>query len=382
MGRGPTQQTIKTESTNQQAQNVKSVDSEKCVFSENGVREGASVLVLGTVFRDITLTGLERLPVEGEEIYANAIGYSWGGIATMARVSARLHRRTWLCAPIGDDEVSAKLLADMQAENVDCSLCEPAKGWAIPTTVAMSVAQDRAMVTVEKPPVHSIGFAPTTAEAAGEQAIDHAIIDMQTQVPAWLACQQESGSAQVERGPARQRESGAARQERGVAQRGPRVYGSCGYDSSQRWDPQDLPALPNTDVWMLNELEAQKYGAVADPEEAAQKLTRYVPVIVVTLGAEGMLAVDSRTGETARVPAFPVMVANFTGAGDSTLAAFSYFDQFHVPLQQKLLGCAYLVSEILKHPQGAANPPDINELRKAANNHPDLHVKEVIAKLL
>ncbi|MDT3767295.1 carbohydrate kinase family protein [Gleimia hominis] len=330
------------------------------MFSENDVREGASVLVLGTVFRDITLTGLNRLPVEGEEIYANAIGYSWGGIATMARVSARLRRRTFLCAPVGDDEVGAKLLADMQAENVDCSLCEPAKGWSIPTTVALSVAQDRAMVTVEEPPVHPIGFAPITAQAAGEHAIDHAIIDMQTQVPAWLAQQRESGGAQ----------------------RGLRVYGSCGYDSSQRWDPQDLPALPNTDVWMLNELEAQKYGAVTDPEETARKLTRYVPVIVVTLGAEGMLAFDSRTGEYARVPAFPVKVANFTGAGDSTLAAFSYFDQFDVPLQQKLLGCAYLVSEILKHPQGAANPPDINELRKTANKYSDLQVKELIAKLL
>jgi sugar/nucleoside kinase (ribokinase family) len=58
------------------------------------------------------------------------------------------------------------------------------------------------------------------------------------------------------------------------------------------------------------------------PRAAARALTEYVPLAVVTLGADGAYAVDRRTGESAEVPAIAVEALDPTGAGDVFVAGF------------------------------------------------------------
>ena len=74
--------------------------------------------------------------------------------------------------------------------------------------------------------------------------------------------------------------------------------------------------LALADVIVPNAGEAALLAGVADAEEAAVSLSRTVPTVVVTRGAEG--AVVAQRGEiVSRVPAAAVTAVDTTGAGDT-----------------------------------------------------------------
>jgi sugar/nucleoside kinase (ribokinase family) len=61
------------------------------------------VIMQGTVFFDIVLTGLPALPTQGTELLAEGMGSCPGGIANLAVAASRLGLRTALAAVFGDD---------------------------------------------------------------------------------------------------------------------------------------------------------------------------------------------------------------------------------------------------------------------------------------
>jgi sugar/nucleoside kinase (ribokinase family) len=67
---------------------------------------------------------------------------------------------------------------------------------------------------------------------------------------------------------------------------------------------------------MPNAHEAMSYTRTDTPHAALATLADLVPLAVVTCGAEGAIAVDSATGETATVTGLDVAVVDPTGAGD------------------------------------------------------------------
>lgn len=77
--------------------------------------------------------------------------------------------------------------------------------------------------------------------------------------------------------------------------------------------------LPLVDILIVNQLEAQLLGDAEDIALAAANLLNDgVKQVVVTLGAEGAMLLD--THGLQRVPAQPVSVVDTTGAGDTFLA--------------------------------------------------------------
>ncbi|NHB83777.1 carbohydrate kinase family protein [Tessaracoccus sp. HDW20] len=97
------------------------------------------MLTVGLTYRDLIFTGVEAMPLPGEERYASSLHEMWGGIATMARVSAALGSHTALATAVGSDPASRRLLDDMAAIGVDTSLTAHHEGWSLPVTVAMSL---------------------------------------------------------------------------------------------------------------------------------------------------------------------------------------------------------------------------------------------------
>nr|WP_245862170.1 PfkB family carbohydrate kinase [Phycicoccus duodecadis] len=250
------------------------------------------VFVWGTVFLDIIMTGLAALPEGGQEVWADGMGSCPGGIANLAVAARRLGLRTSLAAAFGDDaygDFCWETLAD--DEHVDLSRSRRFEGWHSPVTVSMAVARDRGMVSHGHPaPVDAdalIGDPPRSRAVITELAPDRPLTGLDG--PTWV----EKSRAQ-----------------------GALVFADVGWDPSGRWPREVLTQLSVVDAFLPNAVEAMAYTRTRTASEALYALADLVPLAVVTNGEEGALAIDSRTGEEAVVPAVRVDALDPTGAGD------------------------------------------------------------------
>ncbi|OSZ62331.1 sugar kinase [Streptomyces pharetrae CZA14] len=249
------------------------------------------VYLTGTVFLDIIFTGLDSAPVRGTESWARGMGSSPGGVANMATALARLGLRTSLAAAFGDDHYGDYCWdALAQGEGIDLTASRRVPGWHSPVTVSMAYEGERTMVSHghEPPAEEPAPDCPPRARAAVASLVPGA--------PApWVAQ---------------------------VAAHGTRIFADVGWDDTGAWDLAALPDLAHCEAFLPNAEEAMRYTGTTCPRAAAHALTAFVPLAVVTLGAEGAYAVDRRTGETAEVPAIEVEALDPTGAGDVFVAGF------------------------------------------------------------
>ncbi|MGU3409877.1 carbohydrate kinase family protein [Microbacterium sp. M1A1_1b] len=82
-----------------------------------------------------------------------------------------------------------------------------------------------------------------------------------------------------------------------------------------------LDALQGVDVLLPGRAEAAALSGTTDMDEAARLLTRSVPLVLITLGADGVLL--GRPGRAPQqVPATPATVVDTLGAGDAFAAGF------------------------------------------------------------
>ena len=94
----------------------------------------------------------------------------------------------------------------------------------------------------------------------------------------------------------------------------------CNDDPAGLWENDLVDALRHIDVFLPNAREAMRITAQNSLEEAVERLTKLVPVLVVKLGAKGALA--RRGAEQQFSPALKIDVVDPVGAGDSFDAGF------------------------------------------------------------
>ena len=249
------------------------------------------VYLTGTVFLDIIFTGLDSAPVRGTESWARGMGSSPGGVANMATALARLGLRTSLAAAFGDDHYGDYCWDALESgEGIDLTPSRTVPGWHSPVTVSMAYEGERTMVSHghEPPPEEPAPDCPPRARAAVASLVPG------SSAP-WIAQ---------------------------AAARGTRIFADVGWDDTGAWDLAALPDLAHCEAFLPNAEEAMRYTGTSCPRAAAHALTAFVPLAVVTLGADGAYAVDRRTGETAEVPAIEVEALDPTGAGDVFVAGF------------------------------------------------------------
>ncbi|MEU9984415.1 PfkB family carbohydrate kinase [Streptomyces sp. NPDC050856] len=253
---------------------------------------GCDVFLTGTVFLDIVFTGLDSVPARGTETWARGMGSSPGGVANMATALARLGLRTALAAAFGDDHYGEYCWDALETgEGIDLSRSRTVPGWHSPVTVSMAYDGERAMVShghEAPPPDGALPEYPPRARAAVASLV-----------------------------PGRHEEWVA-----GAARRSTRIFADVGWDDTGRWDLAGLVDLEHCEAFLPNAEEAMRYTRTSCPRAAARALARKVPLVVVTLGAEGAYAVDEATGECAEVPAIEVAALDPTGAGDVFVAGF------------------------------------------------------------
>lgn len=270
------------------------------------------VFVWGTVFLDIIMTGLEALPDGGQEVWASGMGSCPGGIANLAVAARRLGLRTSLAAAFGDDaygDFCWETLAD--EEGVDLSRSRRFEGWHSPVTVSMAVARDRGMVSHGHPPplgaTELIGEPPRCRAVMAELAPDRRLVGDED--PTWVEKARAAGAL---------------------------VFADVGWDPSGTWPRDVLDQLAVCDAFLPNATEAMAYTRTRTPNEALYALADLVPLAVVTNGEDGALAIDSRTGEEAVVPALRVDALDPTGAGDVFGAAVVLGTLAGWPLVQRI----------------------------------------------
>lgn len=94
----------------------------------------------------------------------------------------------------------------------------------------------------------------------------------------------------------------------------------CNDDPDDRWDDGIRRALEHVDIFLPNAREAMRLSGRNEVSTAVKELARWVPLLVVKLGADGALA---RRGDREWFsPARQVEVVDPVGAGDSFDAGF------------------------------------------------------------
>ncbi|MDF0374639.1 ribokinase [[Kitasatospora] papulosa] len=255
------------------------------------------LLVVGSANADLVV-GVERRPGPGETVLGTDLVVHPGGKgANQAVAAARLGARTALLARVGDDAHGRLLRASQQEAGVDTG--GVLVGGA-PTGVALITVDPSGDNSIVVSPGANARLTPDDVRAAGPLFASARVVSVQLEIP--LDTVAETARAL---GP------GA----RLVLNPSP---------------PAPLPGevLAACDPLVVNEHEARSIlgdGAGDTPEAWARGLTALGPrSVVITLGAEGALVSDSRTGEAVRVPSPRVAALDTTGAGDAFTAALAW----------------------------------------------------------
>ncbi|MEV6342528.1 PfkB family carbohydrate kinase [Actinoplanes sp. NPDC051851] len=249
------------------------------------------LFVPGAVFLDVIFTGLRELPRPGTEVWAPGMGSCPGGVANLAVAASRLGLSTGLGTALSTDaygEFCHQVLS--RQEGIDLSASRRVDDWHSPVTVSLAYDRDRSMITHGHP-------LPTGADGLvnGLPAARAAAVSLGGHNTAWV------------------RDAGRA---------GMKIFADVGWDESDEWSCEALEVLPDCHAFVPNAVEAMRYTRTDSPRAALDKLTGMVPIVVVTDGGTGALAVDSASGESVSVPSVPVDALDPTGAGDVFTAGF------------------------------------------------------------
>jgi sugar/nucleoside kinase (ribokinase family) len=289
------------------------------------------VFMSGMVFLDIVFTGLPTAPEAGTEVWTTGMGSAPGGIANLAVAASRLGLRTSLAAGFGDDVYGDFCWRTLQEqEGVDLSRSRRFPQWHSPVTVSMAMNRDRSMVT------HGHELPISVEEMIGRPPRSRAVI---------ADLGDGAGSGGLPDWARRARAEGAL------------VFADAGWDPTGEWDPNLAEHLSDCHAFMPNAIEAMSYTRTSTPEAALRVLADWVPLAVVTLGAEGAMAIDSTTGEQAHVPPLPVEALDPTGAGDVFGAGLVLGTIAGWPLQQRLLFAGLCAGLAVQHFGGSLAAP-------------------------
>jgi sugar/nucleoside kinase (ribokinase family) len=305
------------------------------------------LFVPGVVYLDIIFTGLRELPRPGAEVWAPGMGSSPGGIANLAVAASRLGLRTGLGTALNTDaygDFCARILSTQ--EGIDLSASRRISQGHSPVTVSLAYDRDRSMITHGHPlPVNADGLVGELPETRA------ASVSLSRDPLPWVARARAAGT---------------------------RVFADVGWDDTQEWPVEALDVLADCHAFLPNAVEAMQYTRAGTPAEALRRLSGLVPVVVVTRGADGALAVDATTGESVDAPGVRLEALDPTGAGDVFTAGFVLGTLRGWALAQRLAFANLIAALSVQHFGGSLSAPGWGDIadwwraaRAAAQRHHD-----------
>lgn len=258
------------------------------------------VVTVGDANPDIIFAGLTNMPCAEQDTLAASLEIVLGGqTATIARALARLGFHVTFVGRVGDDDYGHWAAEALRADGVDISglVIDPALRTG--ATVVLSTGAERAFVTYIGSIAEVRRSDVTEAILAGADHLHVGSYFLQRRLhPDMLDLFREA------------------------KRRGLTTSADPGWDNFMDWDRGIADVLPYVDVFLPNQVEAQRITRADSSEAALEILARRGNIVVIKMGAEGCLV--RRGDETVRMPAFRVPVVDVTSAGDVFNAGFLY----------------------------------------------------------
>jgi sugar/nucleoside kinase (ribokinase family) len=148
------------------------------------------------------------------------------------------------------------------------------------------------------------------------------------------------------------------------------LYATTGDDGARAFAGRPPETLRNARALLVNAGEAKRLTGSADPEAAARTLAELAETVVVTLGADGALAVARGDGRVVRAPGRPERAVDTTGAGDLFLAAYAWSDLGGADLPERLRWATAYASMSVRVPTGVAGAGTLDDLLGATGMTP------------
>ncbi|MCC9306184.1 carbohydrate kinase family protein [Kitasatospora sp. RB6PN24] len=243
------------------------------------------MLVVGAYFADLVFHGLPRPVVPGGEVFAEGFAVVPGGAYTMAMALHRLGREVLWSADFGTDPFSAQVLPCARQEGLEEAAFRHHPFPVRSLTVALSFANDRAMVSYQDP------------------------IDPEPLLPLL-----RRHRPRVLMLPQLRWDDETVALARAARQLGTLMVMDCHDTPATLDDPAVRRVLAQVDVFTPNAAEALCLTGATDLDEAITELARLVPTLVVKRGADGATAVQAEKRHD--VAAAPAETVDTTGAGD------------------------------------------------------------------
>jgi sugar/nucleoside kinase (ribokinase family) len=257
------------------------------------------VTIAGELNLDLILYGLpEELPPE-RELLADRMMLTLGGSsAILAHNLAALGSRVGFQSRIGDDDLGTAALLPLQQIGVDVSRLRRVPG-PIKTglTVVLQREAWRNMVT----------YSGTIAELTWDD-LDFSYLGNSRHFHISSFYLQRALRPRIPELFRKMKESGLT------------TSLDTNDDPDDTWEGGLHEALRHVDVFLPNEREVQRAAGVTDLETAIKRLAGLVPLVVVKIGREGVIA--QRGKERFASPAVQVEPIDPVGAGDSFDAGF------------------------------------------------------------
>ncbi len=247
-----------------------------------------TVLSIGRIYCDLVFTGLDHMPKQGSEVFAEALTPTLGGGALIvAGQCAALGRRSALVSRYGTDRLSVALEDMLDGIDVDLSYLERAADAGPQVTVAMVEGTERAFLSRRAGSVEPNTLA---AALADERAAHLHIAEYATlvEIPDLVARAKDNGLS---------------------------VSLDPSWDDALIHSPDLIEACQGIDLFLPNLAEGRAITGKDAPEDVLTALAPHFPIVALKLGQEG--AMLSHQGRVISAPADKVKVVDTTGAGDT-----------------------------------------------------------------
>jgi ribokinase len=239
---------------------------------------------VGSINVDLVVS-VARLPAAGETVAGGRFAQHGGGkSANQAVAAARVGASVAFVGAVGEDELGASAVAELEAEGIDVTHVARVDA---PTGVALIAVDAAGENTIVVSPGANARVGPADVERAGDVLAAAAVTLIQHEIPpeaVRAALAAAGGTVVLNPAPAR-------------------------------------ALVEPIDVLVPNRLELEALADKAgDPEELARGL-RDARAVVVTLGADGALVVEGDRATTVAAPS--VRAVDTTGAGDAFCGALA-----------------------------------------------------------
>lgn len=289
----------------------------------------------------------------GEKIPVDSFKLSLGGIACNVSVGvSRMGLRSALCAEIGDDELSQKIVNDLKKENVNTELLLKTKGETASLAVGINFKGERTLFVGHVKRKHNFSLDGISTRwlylgGLGQEweAPYKKVLDYVQKNSVKLAF--TPGSAQLE-----------------------------------ELNETAFEILKNTEVLLINNEEGELITKRLneqenDPSKILVQLQQLgLKIVVITDGKNGSSAID-KDGKIYNLGIFPCNVVEKTGAGDAYASGFLAAVLFGLSVEEAMRFGAVNAASVIEHVGAQKGLLGKEKIEEKLSQHPEFQVQKL-----